>query len=129
AQVCASADEAVGALVCESFAQRGGCGQHHCLQLVERAAAGAACAAPLDEQQPQLLTLAAAAAELGEALTVEQTACRTRRIDQIALPSSSFLPPGSFNLEHGVAGREQRLRQSGAIAGRTFERECRLAKR
>jgi hypothetical protein len=128
AQACAGAGERFAACRSQPLAQARGCGQDNRLQLVERRRARPLRAAPLEQQQPQLLTRAAAARAC-EPLARDQPPGGGGSVEQIALRAATLAPARPLALVQLEAGGLEQTREPGAVAARALDRKRRLTER
>src|SRR5712691_729572 len=128
-QTQAATRERRAAQASQPLAQLGWAGDKDGVQLVERRGLGAQRAAPFEQEQAQVVSRLAAAAQAAEAVAAEQAAGGAGRVEQIALATPTLAPPWPLDLVDGKAAREQQRGEAGAVAARAFDRERRLTQR
>jgi hypothetical protein len=103
-------------------------GDHERVQLVERGRLRLAGAAPLEQQDAQLLA-GAEAAQPGEALAAEQTAGGGGGVELVGLAAAAVAPRRALALVDAGTELGQVAGKAGAVAARALEREGGLAER
>src|SRR5207253_3302104 len=110
----------------QASAQPLGCGHQRRLQLVERGGASADRAAPLEQQQAQVLSTSDRAARAAKPLAGKQAPGGEQSVDQVAFTAPALAALRPLRLEDAAARGLEEAGETGAVAAAALERKGRL---